>query len=638
MRISGLASGMDIDEMVSKLMKANRVPLDKLSQKKKYMEWQRDDYRTLNMKALDMKNAAFNLKLQSAYSARKASVSDENTVSVTPTQGTNEGLYTIKVNQLAKSASIATGPLTGVANGKDPLSKLGLTAETSLTVSGEKGTATIMLKPTDTVSGLVSEINARANVTGVKASYDEAMNRLFFVSSNTGSTSKVQLSMRSTTEGTGQNLLNTVLKLPASGAPTDPVATPMADKGQLLTGSVSFSPDKDSALIDSKLTAEQILKISVSDVAAPYEFKVSSTTTVGKLINDINSSELGKTGVSAYLNSDGKIAFFNPDDSKTISFANASTDGSDLLGKLGLDGVVSSTNDIDYSQYTAGGKDAIIEFNGITAQYKSNTFTVNGMSVTAKKEGGPEVNVSITQDIDSTFNTIKAFVDKYNEFIGAVNTKLTEKKNREYTPLTDEQKKDMKEDDIKRWEEKARSGSLRNDSLFTNGLLTIRNAINQQVDGLPTGDLKQLSEIGIGTTLVSGSAISGNYFENGKLYIDEKKLRKALSDNPDQVMNIFTKDDGNKTTDGGDGIATRLYEKFDAMFKQISNKAGTSDSIETNFTMGKEMLDINKKINELSTKMETLETRYYKQFTAMEKYLSQMNTQSSWLSQQFAAK
>ena len=47
-RISGLASGMDIDTIVKGLMDAQRVPLDKLYQKKTYTEWQRDDYRTIN--------------------------------------------------------------------------------------------------------------------------------------------------------------------------------------------------------------------------------------------------------------------------------------------------------------------------------------------------------------------------------------------------------------------------------------------------------------------------------------------------------------------------------------------------------------------------------------------------------------
>ena len=55
MRIAGLASGMDIDSIVKNLMAAERMPLDKLKQKKQILEWQRDDYRALNTKMLSFR-------------------------------------------------------------------------------------------------------------------------------------------------------------------------------------------------------------------------------------------------------------------------------------------------------------------------------------------------------------------------------------------------------------------------------------------------------------------------------------------------------------------------------------------------------------------------------------------------------
>lgn len=48
MRIGGLASGMDIDSIVEKLMVAERMPMDKLEQQKQIYEWQRDAYRDVN--------------------------------------------------------------------------------------------------------------------------------------------------------------------------------------------------------------------------------------------------------------------------------------------------------------------------------------------------------------------------------------------------------------------------------------------------------------------------------------------------------------------------------------------------------------------------------------------------------------
>ena len=48
-RIGGLASGMDIDSIVEKLMQAERMPLNKAFQRKQTLEWQRDAYRNVNV-------------------------------------------------------------------------------------------------------------------------------------------------------------------------------------------------------------------------------------------------------------------------------------------------------------------------------------------------------------------------------------------------------------------------------------------------------------------------------------------------------------------------------------------------------------------------------------------------------------
>ncbi len=67
LRISGLASGMDIDKIVSDLMKAERMPLDKLKQKKQLLEWQRDDYRAMNTLLQGLDDYLFsNITLQSS--------------------------------------------------------------------------------------------------------------------------------------------------------------------------------------------------------------------------------------------------------------------------------------------------------------------------------------------------------------------------------------------------------------------------------------------------------------------------------------------------------------------------------------------------------------------------------------------
>jgi flagellar hook-associated protein 2 len=63
MRIGGLASGMDIDQIVSDLMRVERMKVDKLYQQKQVMEWQKADYREINLKLRSLYNTSFDMKL-----------------------------------------------------------------------------------------------------------------------------------------------------------------------------------------------------------------------------------------------------------------------------------------------------------------------------------------------------------------------------------------------------------------------------------------------------------------------------------------------------------------------------------------------------------------------------------------------
>ncbi|RCW44810.1 flagellar filament capping protein FliD [Paenibacillus prosopidis] len=496
MRISGLASGMDTDEIIKKLMSAHRIPIDKLSQKKQLVEWKRDDYRTLNSKILEFRNAAFDMKLQSSYLTKKVTTSPEGIVSVTASAVTNEGQYTIKINELAKAPSFNSGELLTTNSGSDTIGDLGLSADTTLEIIGVKGSATIDVTTGQTINEFVQAINDESALTGVKASYDSTMDRIFFNSSVTGESSSITLNLA------GADDLNDILNTGTPGVP-----------------------------------------ISVT------------------------------------------------------------------------------------------GANAEVLFNDIPAEYESNTFKIADITFTAKEKSATVVNINVTQDVDSTVDTIKNFVAKYNSLIDEVNKELLEKRARSYQPLTNAQREEMSEDEIKKWEDRARSGMLSNDQLLTSGMTTLRRALSDAVGGLPAGQLKTLAEIGISTTNINGSTISGSYSELGKLYINETKLKAAITENPDQVMALFTTDGA---TESSDGIATRLYDKASNLFGQIKDKAGVSESLESNYLLGKESRRLTDQMSRLTTRLADLENRYYKQFTAMESYINKMNSQSAWLSQQFS--
>ncbi|MFJ7368726.1 flagellar filament capping protein FliD [Lysinibacillus sp. NPDC098008] len=248
------------------------------------------------------------------------------------------------------------------------------------------------------------------------------------------------------------------------------------------------------------------------------------------------------------------------------------------------------------------------------------------------KEGLPTnpteaaVTLSSTTNVDDMMNKIKDFVNMYNAFVTDLKDQTTQTKYRDYAPLTEDQKKDMKENEIKLWEEKAKSGLLRNDSILRDGLSKMRSLVYETVPGLEDSKFQTLFSIGITTTK--------NYNDGGTLEIDEKKLREALEEDPDAVARLFKNDAGNeKDTVNGQTVDTRGYlarlrSSMDEFKISIEQKAGRATMTEQQYTLGKNLIDTEKRISTWQDKLKNIEARYWKQFTAMEQAINKANQQS----------
>ncbi len=413
MRVSGLASGMDTDEIIKSLMKAQRIPMDKLSQKKQLLEWKRDDYRTLNNKILEFRNAAFDMKLESSYLAKKVTSSQESIVSVTGSPAANEGQYTLNIEKLAKSASLTSGDLTGAASSTKTIGSLGLVSDTQLKITGEKGIKSINIKTGDTIEQLVTAINNESASTGVKVSYDSTMDRLFFNSSKTGETSKINLELVN-----GESI-NNILGVESKD------------------GAQSFA--SKSSLVNGALVGTSVFTVNYDNI--DYDFNVTNTTTVGDLVDQMNN-DLNGAGINVYLNSSGKLSVYNRDTTKTVLYSD--DQGSSVVNALGLDAMT-----VNNSITSVTGSNAKVLFNGIEAEYDSNTFSIVGMTFNAKQVSATTVDIGVSQDVDTVVDTIKKFVEKYNSLIDEVNKEVIEKRDRDYQPLTDAEREDLDDDEIK---------------------------------------------------------------------------------------------------------------------------------------------------------------------------------------------
>ena len=257
----------------------------------------------------------------------------------------------------------------------------------------------------------------------------------------------------------------------------------------------------------------------------------------------------------------------------------------------------------------------------------SNSFTMDGVNFELQKtttgsdvsETNP-ITFSVESKTDDLVTKIKTFIDDYNAILTTVNGLISEKKPTDatYAPLTDDQKSEMSESQITAWEKKAKQGLLFNDSLLSSFAQDWRHSMTDVVSSTSSA----LYQVGIS---------SSSYSDNGKLTVDEDKLKEVLNSDPDKIAQLFT---------STDGIATRMQN----VIKKYANdslvntgllitKAGSSTSTVDTSELAKKMKEYDTQVKTLKTRLTSQQEYYYNKFTALETYIARMNSQASFFTQ-----
>lgn len=614
LRVSGLVSGIDVDQIVSDLMKAERTRVDKLYQQKQLVEWQQQDYRDMNLKLKALYDNVFNMKLQGTYLKYKATgtmpsgVSSDNYFTAIAGSTAVPGDYKIQVKALATNAQItSSGSITKELIGNSislPITIDSTKNKFEMIVDGIEKTITIAQGTYNDAASLATSIqNAVDGAYGAgKISVGSFSNSLIF-SPDANYNHNISITLKDYTN-IDESILGTL---------------------GFSNGATYKEIDPSKSIIDQRATfkndpfggsnpSDFIFTVSNGVNSKTFTFK--SSDSINYILATISSDSTIK--VSAYYDSlTDKVIFKSKETGTNVNIKIENTQGN-LFGPSGAFNIASGAS--------ATGTNSSMVINGVTVENQSNNFTINGIQFNLRQAmtGTDTATLKVESDIDSVVANIKGFIDKYNETIDAINAKLSEERYRDYLPLTDEQKKDMKDTDIKLWEEKAKSGLLRSDPLLSGIVDKMRQALYTPVSGLRS-DMDSLSEIGITT---------GGYWEKGKLHLDESKLRDALAKDPNAVAKLFTVFSDDKNTDN-DGIAVRLYNVIKSGMDSITDKAGGGDyQLYDNSLLGKQVRDINDRISIMEDQLKSIEDRYYRQFTQMEQAIAAMNQQSMWLSQQ----
>lgn len=355
--------------------------------------------------------------------------------------------------------------------------------------------------------------------------------------------------------------------------------------------------------------------------------KYNKDTALETVLNDINSNT--EAGVS--------VSFSKTTNQFVFTAKETGAGGRvEIGGELG-ERLFGKVNVTDKDHYTAG-QDAkfTATINGQKMEFSrsSNTFDLDGMSITLNgtfevKDGETPVTFSSKTDTDKIIDVVKTMVEDYNAIVSEVkkaysDMPLEKSDGSRYKPLTDEDKADMTESEIKAYEEKAKTGILFMDRDLSSLYSALRSAV------APGGsDGSFLRSIGIKTSYEDGLTT---------LSLDENALREALEQNPDQVKDAFTKSKENGAA--SDGLMASIQKVTDryaattgATKGILIEKAGSkySPSAALNNTLLEQMKDIDKQVDKWQAKMSDKVDYYTNKFTQLEMLIAQMNSQSSSL-------
>lgn len=379
-------------------------------------------------------------------------------------------------------------------------------------------------------------------------------------------------------------------------------------EGSVATKGLSFTINDGSASKTIVYTAEQAASKSIND-----------------LMKDINGTGLN---VTASLSNDGKLTLTNADSTKDITLTIDAMDKTDTAASSR-----SFLNTMFNAGLTAGhttdtltvaGTNGSVTIDG--KDYATTSSKINVANVTYNVGAVGSATVSISQDTDKLIENVKKFVEDYNKMIDSLNSKYNETRYSDYDVLTKSQENAMTQDQITKWNEKAKSGLLYHDQTLGKIISAMREAIYTPVDSVDS-NYNTMMSIGIESST-----------DRGHLRLDEDKLKKALAADPDCVYQLFSASGdavnakGESYTDyNKEGVINRITDKVNENLKTMKSYAGTSSSASDGSTLGDLILEMQTKMSNFKTMMDAFEKSLYKKYDAMEQAIQRLSMQANYI-------
>ncbi len=316
-------------------------------------------------------------------------------------------------------------------------------------------------------------------------------------------------------------------------------------------------------------------------------------------------------------------------DIKVLDENGIAQDDPDFVEKMGL------SEDGGASVVT--GQDAKILLNGAEFTSSTNSFNVNGLSITATKVSEKlsddeskndyvTTNVSVDTDVDGIYDSIRDMFKEYNDLINEMSKLYNADSAKDYKVLSEEEKDAMSDEEVEKWEQKIKDSLLRRDDNLRSALETFKSGMIASFD--IKGETTSLGTFGIGTLSYFDAAENERY----ALHIDGNaddtvtssktdKLRDAITNNLDSVKSFFSQ------------MTSAMYK---TMTKQMSSTEYRSVyNMYDDKALQSEYDKYSEDIAKEEEKLSDYEDKWYDKFAKMESAMEKINSKSNSIASLF---
>lgn len=597
-RISGLTSGLDTDSIVQELVSAYSTKKENIEKKQTKLSWTQDAWKEMNTKIYGFYSKSLTeFKFMTSFNGmKKTTLSDSSKATVTAGASVVNGTQSLKINKLAKAAYLTGSKIKSndKLKSSSKLSELGI-ADTELEFQVGDKKSTISVNGDMTIKDLTKALSDQ----GVTASFDETQQRFFINSQESGE----EFDFKFNVKGEDQEVALRKLGMLSADYMVEKTAKKAADDDiQALrkNATIKASAVQIAGITEDEFDAlDETAQKEYLDAAIVKAYDTDNGITTGRDYTD-------KAYVEARLN----------------NFREAVTDQY-IKDLKGTDKYESLKKEYAVKQDASN---AEIELNGAIFEGSSNTFTINGLTITAKEVSDSTLSLVTETDVDAVYDKIVDFISQYNEVINAMDSAYNADSSKGYEPLTDDEKESMSDKEVEKWEQKIKDSLLRRDESLEKIMSTMTNSMSKGYE--VNGKTYYLSNFGIKTLGYFNAPENQEY----AYHIDGDSDDTATSGNDDKLMAMINSDP--------DTVVSFMQQLTSGLYTAIGDKMKSSTlsssyKVYNDKEMASEYSDYTDLIKKWEEKLQDKEDYYYNKFSAMETALSKLNSQTSSLSNLF---